>query len=509
MRPFLILLFYFIVVSVSAQQKVYLVTTYGAIGDGKTSNTIAIQKAIDQASAAGGGRVLIPAGKFVTGVLTIKSGVDLHLATNAELLATTKRIDYGAGKASALLIADGQKNIAITGAGIIDGQGDVLLEDIFTMLKAGTLKDEEWQGYNEWGQMRPEEDNRPRLISFRNCTNIIVKNITLKDGLCWIQDYRSCTDMVIDSIKVMSNTFLNNDGIDLVDCKNVKLTNSFFDVADDGICLKSHDFKGLCENIYIANCIVRSSASAFKMGTASRGGFKHITVKNLFIYDTFRSAIAVETVDGGILEDVNIQDVIARNTGNAIFIRLGKRLSKVPPGHLHGVYIGNVSVEIPATKPDAGYSMEGPRELFDHNIFPSSITGIPGYPVTDITLENIDIVYRGDAKKQIANVNVDSLQQIPESISDYPEFSMFRELPAWGFYVRHASHINMKNIKLRYTGQEFRTACIFDDVDGLNLTNVEIEKAASVPVIILNKVKTPVLQQIKLPSENKEMILIK
>jgi polygalacturonase len=497
------------ITNLSAQKKVYTITAYGAIADGKTSNTVAIQKAIDQASAEGGGRVIVPAGKFVTGVIKIKSGVELHLAANAELLATTRRIDYGPGKASALITADGQKNIAITGTGTIDGQAELLLEDIFSMLKKGTLKDKEWQHYNEWGQMRPEENNRPRLITFRNCTTITIKNITIRNGLCWIQDYRSCTDMIIDSIKVMSNAFLNNDGIDLVDCKNVTLTNSFFDVADDGICLKSHDPHGGCENINIANCKIRSSASAFKMGTASHGGFKKITVKNLFIYDTFRSAIAIETVDGGILEDVNIQDVIAKNTGNAIFIRLGKRMTNLPPGRLNKIYIGNVKVEVPAGKPDAGYNMEGPRELFDHNIFPSSITGIPGHPVTNITLENIEIVYSANAKKQVANVNVDSLQNIPENISDYPEFSMFGELPAWGFYVRHAENISMKKIKLRYTGEEFRTACVFDDVTELNLNNVQIEKAASLPVIILNNVKNPVLQQLQLPDETKEMVLIK
>ncbi|MES1223870.1 MAG: glycoside hydrolase family 28, partial [Bacteroidota bacterium] len=144
-------------------------------------------------------------------------------------------------------------------------------------------------------------------------------------------------------------------------CKNVTLTNSFFDVADDGICLKSHDPHGGCENINIANCKIRSSASAFKMGTASHGGFKNIKVKNIFIYDTFRSAIAIETVDGGILEDVNIQDVVAKNTSNAIFIRLGKRMTNRPPGRLNKIYIGNVKVEVPAGKPDAGYNMEGPR----------------------------------------------------------------------------------------------------------------------------------------------------
>ena len=508
-KIYLVLLLSVITLHLAAQQKTYNILAYGAKADGKTNNTAAIQSAIEKASANGGGRVLVPAGKFVTGVIEIKSGVELHLAAKAVLLATTKRIDYGPEKASALIVADGQQNIGITGPGTIDGQAELLIKDIYVMLRNGSLKDHEWQKYNEWGQMRPEENNRPKLIYFKNCKNITIKKVTIKNGLCWIQDYRSCSDMIIDSIRVQSNTFLNNDGIDLVDCKNVKLTNSDFNVADDGICLKSYDPKGLCENIYIAKCRVRSSANAFKMGTASFGGFKNITVRDIYVYNTFRSAIAMETVDGGVLEGIDIRGVTAKNTGNAIFIRLGKRQENVSPGRLKGVYIGNVKVQVPAGKPDAGYQMEGPRELFEHNVFPSSISGIPGYKVSDITLENIEIAYSGNAKEYIAFSNIDSLERIPEKAGDYPEFSMFGELPAWGFYIRHADNIKMKNIKLSSTGNEFRTACVFDDMDGLNLEEIKITRAASLPVILLNKVTGSSFRRMELPDKSKKAVLVK
>lgn len=486
-----------------SQQKIYNIINYGAKPDGTTNNTTAIQKAIDEA-AAQGGVVLIPAGNFVTGVIHLKSNIELHLAEKARLMATTNRIDYGSKKASALIVADDLQNISITGKGIIDGQAAPLLKDIYRMLNAGTLEDAEWKKYNDWGQMRPAEDNRPHIIDFTNCSKINIKGITIKDGLCWIQDYINCSDMIIDSIKVESNTFLNNDGIDLVDCKNVKLTNSFFNVADDGVCLKSSNPKGACENIYIANCKIRSSASAFKLGTASRGGFKKITVRNLEIYDTYRSAIALETVDGGTIEDVDIRNVTAKNTGNAIFIRLGKRNKNAEPGILRKVYIGNVKVEVPSGKPDKGYSMEGPEVRFPHNVFPSSITGIPGHHVQDVTLDHIEITYEGGAKKETAYFGLDSLEKIPEKIGDYPEFSMFGELPAWGFYVRHADGIILKNIKLSYQKSDFRTACIFDDVNKLDLNNLAVKTAQTLPVILLNKVTKPSLQKVSVPSRNKK-----
>jgi polygalacturonase len=506
MKIFSLFICFSLTVSLSlAQQKVYNITSFGAKADGKTLNTQAIQTAIDQASVKGG-MVLIPKGSFVTGVIFLKSNVNLHLATGAQLLATTNRADYGPKKASALIVANKQQNLAITGKGLIDGQAALLLKDIYRMLNNGTLEDAEWKTYNDWHQMRPAEDNRPHLINFTDCDHVEVKNITIKNGLCWIQSYINCTNMVFDSIKVESNTFLNNDGIDLVDCKKVKVSHSFFNVADDGICLKSSNSQQSCEDIDISDCKIRSSASAFKLGTASHGGFKRIKVRNLYIYDTFRSAIALESVDGGTLDDIDIRNIVAKNTGNAIFIRLGKRKKDAEIGKVHNIYIGNVKVEIPAGKPDAGYESAGPPEPFTHNVFPASIVGVLGSPVQNITLSDINITYTGGATKERAYFSPDSLNRIPERIANYPEFSMFGELPAWGFYVRHAENIVMKNITLNYLKSDFRTPCIFDDVNGLKLDNVQINKSETYPAIILNKVTQPEIKDVNGPAGSKKII---
>ena len=496
---FVLLLPGFIGIAASAQIKTYNIKHYGAIADGKTNNTIAIQKAINEASANGGGRVVVPAGRFITGVLTLQSNVDLHINKGAFLLGSAIRADYGEGKASPLIVSNNQRHIAITGQGTIDGQGHDLLKDIYRRLNAGTLPDTEWRTPNPWHQMRPTEDNRPKLIEFKNCGDINIKNITIKNGLCWIQNYKNCSNLVIDSIKVESVTYWNNDGIDIVDCKNVKLTNSFFNAADDGICLKSEDRNGACENIYIANCRVRSSASAVKFGTASHGAFKKITIRNISVYDTYRSAIAIETVDGGTLEDIDIRNIKATNTGNALVIRLGHRNQKAPAGILRRVYIGNVKVDVPAGKPDAGYRMEGPVVMVPHNVFPSSVTGIPGSRVEGVTLENITINYAGGAKKEVADFGIDTLEKVPERIRDYPEFSMFGELPAWGFYIRHADGIKIKNMVLTCKGADYRPAFIADDVKGLSLNALSIPQVKMKPVILLNKVSGLILKHIRIP----------
>jgi polygalacturonase len=494
------------VVSISFGQarKVYDITTYGAKPDGETHNTRAIQQAIDEASAVGGGTVLVPEGRFVTGVIRLKSNVNLQLAAKGVLLGSPRREEYGPGHASALLVANGAQNISITGKGTIDGQSDELIKDIYRMLRAGTLKDDEWQTENPWHQIRPAEYNRPKLIELINCDGVQVKGVTMQNGTDWIQKYNNCTRLVIDSIRVESTTFLNNDGIDVVDCRNVRITNCVVNAADDGICLKSEDRnrKNRCDSIYIANCSIRSSASALKFGTASWSGFHNVTVRDITVYDTYRSAIALEVVDGGTMENIDIRNVKATNTGNAIFIRIGHRNPDSVISSLRRVYISNVRVEIPKGKPDAGYREEGPIVREPHNVFPSSIVGLPGHLVEDVVLENIELIYEGGASKEVAHFSLDSLDRIPEKAPDYPEFSMFGELPAWGFFVRHAKGITMKNVKISYKQADFRVPMLFDDVQGLTLDRVNVASAMNPPAIVLHRVSQPVLKGVKAPFRN-------
>jgi len=469
-----------------AQQKQINIVDLGAKGDGQTDNTPIIQKAIDQASASGNGKVIVPAGTFLTGVIHLKSNVEINLAENAVWLGSSKRIDYGPKDASPLIVAKDQHNFSITGKGVIDGNGKELIKDIYVMLNAGTLEDTEWKTYNPWHQMRPEERNRPKIILFQNCDSIQVKGITIKNGLMWVQDYRSCTNVTIDSIKVRSTTFLNNDGIDITDSKNVRITNCDIDCADDGICLKSSDRNGGCENVYVSNCRVRSSASALKLGTASWGGFWKITIRDITVYDTYRSAIAIETVDGGILEDVDVQNITATNTGNAIFIRLGHRNTDSVISQLRRVHISNVKVTVPLGKPDKGYPEEGPIVRYPHNVFPSSVSIIPGHPVKDVTIENVEIIYDGGGDEKIAKMPLDSLSQIPEQIPEYPEFSMFGELPVWGFYARHVVGLSMKNITVRAKNKDYRPASVFDDVTNLKIDGMNVEEEPGKQVFLNN-----------------------
>ena len=456
----------------------------GAKPGGLNLNTTQIQSAIDKVHQNGGGRVVIPKGVFLSGSIVMKSGVELHLDKGAVLLGSTIPDHYiKLNRWKALVMADSQDNISITGPGHIDGQGRQLALHLDSLFYAGKLDSTD---YN-FVEMRPIHYVRPQLIEFVNCKHISIQNVTLKNAACWVQTYDQCTDLLLDKVRVESDAYWNNDGIDIQDCRNVRITNCFVNAADDGICLKSQSKAHFCDSIYIANCTVRSSASAVKFGTVSHGGFKNVVIENIKVYDTFRSAIAIECVDGGTLENILVNKVKATNTGNAIFIRLGQRNKQGPPGILRNVTIRNLKAEIAFERPDYAYELRGPELPFFHNTFPSSITGLPGYPVENLVLENIHIKFPGRGNDGLAHKPLSRLDDIPEKPADYPEFSMFGELPAWGFYVRHVKGLQMKNIKLSITKPDYRPCMVIDDGQQVKIESLNIAGDTKVKSIVLHK----------------------
>ncbi|KRT17856.1 hypothetical protein ASU31_00760 [Pedobacter ginsenosidimutans] len=473
-------------------QKQFDILNFGA-GIEKADNSKFIQNAIDNANAEGGGRVIIPAGNFITGPLILKSNVELHLESNSVLMGIAERMSYSDGK-MAVVSSINQQNVSITGKGTIDGQAHKLMLSIFQRLRSGEISDDQWL------VKRPTEANRTNILFFKGCQKVKVSGITLKDAASWVQNYKECNEVTIDSIKVHSTTYWNNDGIDIVDSKNVVISNSYFNAADDAICLKSETIKGICENIVVENCVLRSSASGFKIGTGSVGGFKNITVRNLVVFDTYRSAVAIEAVDGGFIDGVRVNNIKAKNTGNAIFVRLGHRNKDGAYSSVKNISFDNFNVEVPSGKPDIGYPLEGPLpKVPPHNLLPASITGLPGHLIENITLKNIVIEYGGGASKTKAFHSLDSLATVSENASAYPEFTMFGELPSWGMYIRHARRVNIINCKVSLKGEDFRPALLFDDVSKLDINNLSIPYNAPIPAIVYRNIKDLSVQEMDIP----------
>ena len=241
-----------------------------------------------------------------------------------------------------------------------------------------------------------------------------IQGINLRNSACWTSTYDRCDKLIIEGVTVDSRAFWNNDGIDIVDCTNTVVQKCFVSASDDGICLKSHSNKVRCENVTVRDNVITSSASGIKFGTFSKGGFKDIKLFNNTVYDTFRSAIAIEAVDGGMAEDIVVDGLKSLNTANPIFLIVGARHGE--GSYMKNVIIKNVYAEVPATKPDRGYDYEGPTlEDEPRNTSPCSIVGLPGNNVQNVTLENVEIKFPGGGDVNYAHVTWDEIAEMAQS----------------------------------------------------------------------------------------------
>jgi small nuclear ribonucleoprotein (snRNP)-like protein len=458
-----------------ADAKDYPASLFGIRSDGLTLNTRSIQFGIDFVADHGGGRLVFDVGRYLTGSIHLKSGVTLVLKEGAVLVGSLNPFDYDKKLATALVFAYDQHDIGIEGKGVIDGQGRQLAFNVADLYHKGLIKD-------LFRNDRPEADKRAMLINFRGCRNVLMRGITLRNAASWVETYDQCVNLQLDSLYVDSKAFWNNDGIDIVDCDSVAVTHSYIDADDDGICLKSHDASKFCDHVLIRGNVIRSSANAIKFGTASYGGFRNIRIIDNKTFDTYRSAIALEAVDGGFVENVEVDGLTGINMGHAIFLRIGERV-KGKKGRMENVVVRNVRVEIAAGKPDAGYEYEGPIEDMPRNISPIVIAGMPDAPIDRVTFENVEVQYPGGGNPLFARLDLDSLDRVPERPEAYPDFSMFRELPAWGAYIRHAKGVEFRNVSLSAKKKDYRTAIVLDDVRGAQFVGVKVKEEGKKPPI--------------------------
>lgn len=457
-----------------AMARDYVITDHGAKSDTTVLCTAVLQQCIDRCSADGGGRVVIPAGNYKTGTIILKSNVHLHLELGATLYGSTRLKDYRKMKSNyqslrthtetiQLIYADNVENVTIDGYGTIDGQGRV-----FPKLS--------------WND---EGITRPHLLRFIQSRNIVVKDITLKNSGCWMQHYLACDRLRIEGLKITNRNNYNNDALDLDGCHDVIVSNLLCDSDDDGITLKSTSPR-LCEDVTIENCIVSSHCNAVKLGTETNGGFRNISIRNIVVKPSTdqssqyfgkpigTSALSLEIVDGGTMENVSVDGMTVRGTESPIFVRLGHRGRgwKFSGSSIEGFVAQRVSGGNSGgsanAKPDSITTIGRMRGLYINNIYVRdagnygcSITGLPGHPVEDVHVSNVSIHQRGG----ISNTDLPGIEKAlrDEKAAEYPEATMWGPLPAKGFFVRHAKSVNFDNVEIHTTEDDARPLFVKDD----------------------------------------------
>ena len=296
-----------LVASVAMAQQVYNVCQYGAVGNGKADDARAIQKAIDLCSVEGGGQVLLPANHtFLAGPIQLKSNVNLHIETNATLLANPDESIYhlsafGANEGEGMmwLYANDAENISITGVGTISGNGVAFmgaeLEDSYELKPVTTF------------------DPRPHVLTLTGVRNLIVRDVTIRDGAYWTLHLVGCDGAVIDGINLLNNLKIRNgDGIDVDHSRNVRIANCHITSGDDCICLKNRretEKYGSCHDIVVTNCVMTSRSCAIKIGSENMDSIYNVLFDNCIIKASNRG-LGIQNRDEGTVTDVVFSNIL-------------------------------------------------------------------------------------------------------------------------------------------------------------------------------------------------------
>ncbi len=502
-----------------ASAATYNVRDYGAKGDGKNIDSHAVNAAIQAAGKAGGGTVYLPAGVYLCYSIRLTDNINLYIDNGAVIKAAVPTAeeaydlpednpsqyqDFGHSHwRNSLIWGIGLNNVSITGFGLIDGTEG---------LTRGSARMKGFPGAN-------------KAIALKECRNVNIRDISMLKCGHFAMLLTGVDNLTIDNVRCDTN----RDAFDIDCCANVRVSNCFVNTLnDDGIVLKCSYGLGYAkatENVTITNCQVsgydpgtmldgtyrKTIAQApdrdgptgrIKFGTESNGGFKNITISNC-VFDNCRG-LALETVDGAMIEDITIDNISMRDIHNSpIYIRLGNRArgpKGLPFSAVRRVKISNVVVK----NADCRYA--------------SILFGLEGHPVEDITLSNIHIQYKGgltmdDVRKQrganpfftrsVANnlrpqpsgsqaelqpVDRDPYD-VPQQEKGYPEPASHGILPAYGLFISHARNVTIDNVQLETIEEDTRPVIVLMDVEDIKFSSMKVDKAPSAPYFVLKDVR--------------------
>ena len=477
--------------SSTAAQVIFNVRTYGAAGDGKALDTDAVNRAIEAASAAGGGFVFFPAGNYLCFSIRLKSHVHLYLGQGCTIVAAESPLpgqqtghnggkydaaepnapwedyqDYGHNHwHNSLIWGENIHDFSISGPGLVYGKG------------------------LSFGADRPARGNYPiyvaeqagvgnKAIALKNCRNVIFRDFSMLKGGHFCLLLTGVNNLTIDNLKIDTD----RDGIDIDCCQNVRVSNCTVNSPwDDGICPKSSYALGYARptrDLTITNCLVTGSyvlgsvldgtfkkyaegervgrTGRIKFGTESNGGFINVTISNCVFEGCL--GYALESVDGALLEDFTITNTTMRDLySGPIFMRLGRRLrgpkESTKVGTMKRVLISNLTC----------YNAPLPGSI---------LTGIPGTAIEDVKLANIYIETAGGGTAEMARV-------VPPELEDeYPDPNRFGLMPASGFFMRHMRNIEMSHVEIANATPDVRPAFHLHDVERADFFAVTAPRTA-------------------------------
>lgn len=463
--------------AVQSARGIFDVRQYGATGDGKTLDTIAVNRAIEAAAAAGGGMVVFPPGGYLTFSIRLKSQVHLHLMQGSSVIAADSPLpgeqtgyqggtydaaepktewdayqDYGHNHwHNSLLWGEDIHDVSITGPGLIWGRG----------LSNGRGRKNDGAPF-----IAEQHGVGNKAIALKNCRNVLLRDFSMLKGGHFGLLLTGVDNLTIDNLKIDTD----RDGMDIDCCQNVRVSNCTVNSPwDDAICPKSSFALGYARatrNLTITDCWVTGCyelgtvldgtfkkfapdvrvprTGRIKFGTESNGGFINATISNCVFEGC--QGYALETVDGALVEDVTIANTTMRDlVSGPIFMRLGSRLrgpsDTTKVGALRRVLISNL-------------------ECYNAPAKVSSIcSGIPGHSIEDVKMSNIYVQTAGGGTEDQARIQPQELE------NKYPEPGMFGAMPASGFFLRHVRNLEMSHVEVANAGADARPAFSLVDVE--------------------------------------------
>ena len=447
---------------------IFNVKDFGAVSDGVTINSEAVQKAIDTCAEAGGGTVLFEGGEYVLSTVFLKGNITICIDKTAKILgapsfydyAPQEKVDYPLYQDAShsyfdhsMFVGKNCDDLTFTGGGEID------------MRSVWDEKDERGIG-----------GRGPKPIALKECNRVKICDLEINNATDLAIYFAGCEDVEIYNIKMR----VYIDGISPDNCKNVYIHDCDVESGDDGIVFKSSytlNRLGVCENITVENCRVKSRCSAVKFGTETNGGFYNCTIDNIDVRETRITAIAIESVDGAIIDGLTLKNMYIRNAGAPLFIHLGLRMrgpAGREVGRIRNITLENIVAEGPYEPWEAiawnmrthhiGDTLQYPWDFTSDHVYgpqmTSNVCGLPEIPLENIVLKNVKFIVEGNV--------FEWRKVVPDNANGYPEVHIYgRPLPAYGIYFRHINGLTLDNVTAETYKADGREAFVFEDVENL------------------------------------------